>query len=96
MKWLEDEIKEMDGSHTLLDGGIIPGLSGAPVILYRELNGEILVDNFPPVILGTVAETLMAFMNKFHNETYYSYANLSFAFDVETIKEAIKLFYKWL
>jgi hypothetical protein len=43
---LEDEIKEKDGSHTLLDGGIIPGLSGAPVILYRELKGEILVDNF--------------------------------------------------
>jgi Trypsin-like peptidase domain len=81
----------------LIDGGIMPGLSGSPVILkptmFRELEEGRVADYFPPLILGLVAETRMAFLAEHYRDIYYSYANLGLAFDAETITETINLFY---
>lgn len=80
----------------LIDGGIMPGLSGAPVILkptmYRELKEGRVADAFPPLILGVVAETRKVFLDQHYGSTLYSYANLGLAFDAETITETLKLF----
>jgi hypothetical protein len=100
---LEDEFKDVNGvvrnrllKAFLIDGGIIPGVSGSPVILrptfFREINNQKLADNFPPLLLGIVSEYRGAFMSKHYGETFYSYANLGIAFDAEAIKETINLY----
>jgi Trypsin-like peptidase domain len=100
---LEDEIKDEQGkSHRrvlrafLINGGILPGSSGSPVILkptpYRQIRNEILYDNFPPILLGIASETRFIFTDNFYGRDYYSFANLGLAFDAITIKETIDLF----
>jgi len=70
----------------LIDGGVIPGLSGNPVILkpnhYRQIKNEIIYDSFPPLLLGIVSETRFIFTDNFYGENYYSTANLGLAFDL--------------
>jgi len=100
---LEDEHKEKDGSSRkrilrafLINGGILPGSSGSPVILkptpYRQIKNEIVYDNFSPVLLGIASETRFVFTDRFYGIDYYSLANLGIAFDAVTIKETINLF----
>lgn len=100
---LEDEHKEKDGSVRkrvlkafLINGGILPGSSGSPVILkptpYRQIGNEIVYDNFPPILLGIASETRFIFTDNFYGIDYYSIANLGIAFDAITIKETIDLF----
>lgn len=100
---LEDEIKEVNGENRtrrmkafLIDGGIIPGISGSPVILkptfFRDIKNKKIADYFPPLLLGIVSEYRGAFMAKHFGETYYSYANLGIAFDADAIKETIDFY----
>lgn len=91
---LEDEYKDKKTEITrkrilrgfLIDGGVIPGLSGNPVILkpnhYRQIKNEIIYDSFPPLLLGIVSETRFIFTDNFYGENYYSTANLGLAFDL--------------
>jgi hypothetical protein len=101
---LEDEFKDKKTGKVrnrilrgfLIDGGVIPGLSGSPVILkpnhYRQIGKEIIYDYFPPLLLGIVSETRFIFTDKFYGLDYYSTANLGLAFDSITIKETLDLF----
>lgn len=79
----------------LIDGAIIPGSSGSPVILKptmgRYIKNEYLVDNFPPVFLGIVSEYRIGRIIQ-KNSDYLSFANLGLVFRAETIKETITLF----
>ena len=80
----------------LIDGGIMPGMSGSPVILkptmFRELKEGRVADIFPSLILGVVAQTRMAFLDQHYGNTLFSYANLGLAFDAETIVDTLRLF----
>jgi len=53
----------------LINGGILPGSSGSPVILkqshYRQIGNEILYDNFLPILLCIVSETRFVFTTVF-------------------------------
>lgn len=94
----EDEYKEPDGTIRkrilrgfLIDGGIIPGSSGSPVVLKpsigRFVKGGIAIGSAPPMLLGIVAETRYVPMHQ-------SFAGLGLAFDAETVRETIELFFK--
>lgn len=94
----EDETKDLDGNIRkrilrgfLIDGGIVPGSSGSPVVLKpttgRVVNGVIIMDSAPPLLLGIVASTIYVPMHQ-------SFAGLGLAFDAETVRETIELFFK--
>lgn len=55
----------------LIDGGVIPGMSGSPVILkpnhYRQIRKEIIYDYFPPLLLGIISETRFIFTDNFYD-----------------------------
>jgi hypothetical protein len=74
----------------LVDGAVIPGSSGSPVILKptpsRSIRNYIKFDSFPPMLLGIVAETRYAFTP----DNMYS-TNLGLVFNAETIRETISL-----
>jgi hypothetical protein len=63
----------------LIDGAIIPGSSGSPVILKptmgRYIGKDYLVENFPSVLLGIVAEYRIGFIEQ-KSSDYASFANL--------------------
>lgn len=82
----------------LIDGAIIPGSSGSPVILKptmgRYLKDSYLVDKFQPVLLGIVFETRYGIIRGERDEVtdHKSYINLGLAHNAETINETINLF----
>lgn len=102
---LEDEYQEPDGTVRkrilrgfLIDGAIIPGSSGSPVVLKpstgRFVKGNILIGgSSPPILLGIVAETRYAPVRT-PRGNIPSFAGLGLAFDVETIRETIELFFE--
>jgi len=77
----------------LIDGGVIHGSSGSPVILKPNMarfqgGGIHLGSSLPPYILGIVAETRYSPISD-----TLSYADLGLAFDASTIRETIDLFF---
>jgi hypothetical protein len=101
---LEDEYKEKDETIRkrllrgfLIDGAVIPGSSGSPVVLKpttgRFVKDKILLGLSPAILLGIVAETRYAPIRT--PEGYIpSFAGLGLAFDAETVKETIELFFQ--
>ncbi len=81
----------------LIDGGLIPGSSGSPVILKpvigRYIGSDINFGPTKPYLLGIVAETRYAGISTNEEETIPSFADLGIAFDAITIKETIELFF---
>jgi len=80
----------------LVDGATIPGSSGSPVVLKpvigRQVKNTILMGTAPPVLLGIVAETKYAPV-QMGGAVIPGFAGLGLAFDVETIRETIELFF---
>lgn len=100
---LEENYTESDGSVRkrilrgfLFDGATIPGSSGSPVVLKpitgRLIKGNIIMDFSPPILLGIVAETRFAPIRTPEGDIP-SFAGLGLAFDAETVKETIELFF---
>lgn len=100
---LEDEIEESDGTPRkrvlrgfLIDGATIPGSSGSPVVLKptpgRFVKGNIVMGAPQPVLLGIMAETRYAPVRT-PAGTIPSFAGLGLAFDAETVRETIELFF---
>lgn len=100
---VRDQVENPDGTLRdrtmrafLIDGGIIPGSSGSPVVLKpvigRHVKGNIMLGTAPPVLLGIVAETKYA---PIHTDkgSIPGFAGLGLVFDVETIRETIELFF---
>ena len=78
----------------LIDGGVIHGSSGSPVVLKPNLsryhNGSFSMGtSLPPYILGILAETRYAPIGGSE-----SFADLGLAFDASTIRETIDLFFE--
>lgn len=101
---LEDDYKEPDGVFRkrilrgfLIDGAVIPGSSGSPVVLKplatRYVKGRIQMSTAPLLLLGIIAESRYAPI-KTPSFDYLSFAGLGLAFDAQTIIETIELFYK--
>ena len=100
---LEDDFKSPDGilrkrilRGFLVDGAIIPGSSGSPVVLpsisFRNVGEKLQIQNFPLLILGIIAKTRIAPIVT-PTIDYLSFAGLGLAFDAQTIIETIELFY---
>lgn len=98
-----DKVRNPDGSFRdrnlrafLIDGACIPGSSGSPVVLKpvvgRHVKNSIQLGLAPSVLLGIVAETKYAPV-EVKQRIIPSFAGLGLAFDVETIKETIELFF---
>jgi hypothetical protein len=96
---LEDEKREKDGTIRkrtlrgfLMDGAIIPGSSGSPVVqkplAMRYIKDKIVTEMSATMVLGIVSESRYAWTTDFQ-----SFAGLGLAFDAETIAETIDLFY---
>ena len=103
---LEDAVRDPKGGWRtrtlrgfLIDGGIIPGSSGSPVVLKpiigRRVKNSIMLELPPPLLLGIVAETRYApiHVGGVAGDTL-AFAGLGLAFDAATIKETIELFFK--
>jgi hypothetical protein len=101
-KFIEERIK--DGKKItrvfrgfLIDGGLIPGSSGSPVVLKpvtgRIIGNQIITGESKPYLLGIVAETRYAPVKTNIGEIP-SFAGLGLAFDALTVKETIELFFK--
>jgi len=101
----EDEYLEPDGTKRkrvirgfLIDGATIPGSSGSPVVLKptigRFVKGDIVMGFSPPLLLGIIAETRYAPIPISERDYILSFAGLGLAFDAETVKETIELFFK--
>ncbi len=102
-KFIEESI-ERDGNKKsrvirgfLIDGGLIPGSSGSPVVL-KPVTGRFVGNNIvmgapQPYLLGIVAETRYAPIRTNVGDIP-SYAGLGLAFDALTVKETIELFFK--
>jgi len=80
----------------LVDGATVPGSSGSPVILKpvigRIQGNTIVMGAAPTVLLGIVAETKYAPV-QLGATVIPSFAGLGLAFEVETIRETIELFF---
>lgn len=80
----------------LIDGATVPGSSGSPVILkpaIGRIQGEsVMMTTAPPVLLGIVAETRYAPI-QVGRAVIPGFAGLGLAFEVETIRETIELFF---
>ena len=98
-----DKAKNPDGTFRdrrrrafLIDGACIPGSSGSPVVLKpvigRHIKNSIQLGSAPAVLLGIVAETKYAPVQVAQG-IIPSFAGLGLAFEVETIKETIELFF---
>ncbi len=101
---LEDEVRDPKGVMRkrtlrgfLVDGAMIPGSSGSPVVLKpifgRKVKNTIMGSLPVPVLLGIMAETRYAPVQAGYGDSW-SYAGLGLAFDAETVKETIELFFK--
>ena len=81
----------------LIDGGLIPGSSGSPVVLkpvIGRLKHNTIEMNIPkPYLLGIVAETRFAPIQLTATMHTLGYADLGLAFDASKIKETIELFF---
>jgi hypothetical protein len=79
----------------LIDGAIIPGSSGSPVILKptlgRYIKDKYLVEKFPPILLGMVSEMRYGIIRDSISD-FKSFANLGLVCNADTIKETIELF----
>ena len=99
---LEDEVEERGIRRRrllrgfLIDGAVVPGSSGSPVILKPSIGrfkgGGINIGSSPPLLLGIVAETKYAPVRT-PSGTIPSFAGLGLAFDAETVRETIELFF---
>lgn len=100
---LKDKVQTAEGGFReralrafLIDGATVPGSSGSPVILKpvigRIQGNAIIMGAAPAVLLGIVAETKYAPI-QFGTAVIPSFAGLGLAFEVETIKETIELFF---
>jgi len=83
----------------LIDGGVIPGSSGSPVILKpvsgRIVKNKIIMRAANPYLLGIIAEHRFSYIQaKKEDMPSAVYAGLGFAFDASTIKETIELFFE--
>lgn len=80
----------------LIDGATVPGSSGSPVILKpvigRIQGNAIVMGSASPVLLGIVAETKYAPV-QLGAGAIPSFAGLGLAFEVETIRETVELFF---
>ena len=80
----------------LIDGAVVPGSSGSPVILKPSIGrfkgGAISIGTPPPLLLGIVAETKYAPVQT-PTGVIPSFAGLGLAFDAETVRETIELFF---
>lgn len=81
----------------LIDGATVPGQSGSPVIMKpvqgRRVKGSIMLGGGTPMLLlGIVAETLYSPI-KTGGGTFPGFSGLGLAFEVETIKETVDLFF---
>jgi len=81
----------------LVDGGVVPGSSGSPVVLKpaigRVVKGVIQANRpAPPLLLGIVAETQLANVQTARG-IVTSLADLGVVFDAETVKETVELFF---
>jgi Trypsin-like peptidase domain len=80
----------------MVDGAIVPGSSGAPVFLdatrMRHTSTGYKVGGTPPLLLGIIAEARKSPVkgSRFEGLTY---AGLGMAFEAETIRETIELFF---
>jgi len=102
---LEDIIREngVERRRTLrgflIDGGIVPGSSGSPVVLKPTIGHinrkakTIMMGTLPPYLLGIVAETRYAPILTDKEEAIPSFAGLGLAFDAVTIMETIEIFF---
>ncbi|GAH41008.1 unnamed protein product [marine sediment metagenome] len=99
-----DYVRESDGSVRkrtlrgfLIDGAVIHGSSGSPVILKptigRFVRDGIEMGRVPMLLLGIVAETKYAPI-PMSEGVIPSFAGLGLAFDAETVKETIELFFE--
>jgi len=81
----------------LLDGATIPGSSGSPVVLKpstsRVVGTDTIMGIFPPLLLGIIAETRFSWIPT-PSGAVPSYAGLGLAFDADTIRETIEMFFK--
>ena len=95
-KGLKGNEKERILRAFLIDGAIIPGASGSPVILKptmgRYIKNSYLVEDFQPVLLGIVSEYRIGCIIQKGSDDYLSFVNLGLVFRAETIIETIKLF----
>ncbi|MDZ4689194.1 MAG: trypsin-like peptidase domain-containing protein [Planctomycetaceae bacterium] len=77
----------------LVDGAVVPGSSGSPVVLKpvtaRLVHGSITIGISPPILLGIIAETRFAPIG---GGPQLGFAGLGMAFDSETILETIHLY----
>jgi len=100
---LEDDYREPNGTIRkrilrgfLIDGATIPGSSGSPVVLKpttgRFVKGNIVMGSPPPILLGIVAETRYAPIRTPAGDIP-SFAGLGLAFDADTVRETIELFF---
>lgn len=97
---LEDEYKQPNRKPRkrilrgfLIDGAVIPGSSGSPVVLkplaYRYVKGQIQMSTAPLLLLGIISESRYA-----STPDFMSFAGLGLAFDAQTIVETIELFFQ--
>jgi hypothetical protein len=81
----------------LVDGATVPGSSGSPgalkPVIGRLQKDSIVMGCAPPVLLGIVAETKYAPV-QLGSGIIPGFAGLGLAFEVETIKETIELFFE--
>ena len=98
---LENDFRSTEGTPRkrilrgfLVDGAIIPGSSGSPVVLpsisFRNVGERLQIQNFPLLLLGIIAETRIASIVTPKTD-YLSFAGLGLAFDAQTIIETIEL-----
>ncbi len=98
-----DYVREPDGSIRkrrirgfLVDGAVIPGSSGSPIVLKptigRFVGNSIEMGRAPTLLLGIMAETKYAPI-QMAERVIPSFAGLGLAFDAETVKETIELFF---
>lgn len=78
----------------LVDGGILPGSSGSPIVLKpvsgRVVGQAIMAEPPPPFLLGIAAEERKS---KRQGDRWLP-ANMGFAYDAATIREVIEMFYQ--
>jgi S1-C subfamily serine protease len=100
---IRDKVRNADGTYRdrvlrafLVDGAVVPGSSGSPVVLKpvigRQVGNAIQLGTAPPVLLGIVAETKYAPV-QVGQGIIPGFAGLGLAFEVETIRETIELFF---
>jgi hypothetical protein len=99
-KTLKDNLGNVIERHIpgfLIDGGLIPGSSGSPVVLkpiIGRLKHKTIEMSIPkPYLLGIVAETRFAPIQLTSTMHTLGYADLGLAFDASKIKETIELFF---